>query len=221
MNNLTVVINNRNRFTTTKKLVEDLLERNTTSIWIIDNESTYSPLLDWYETVPTEVKILKYHNVGHWALWATGIVNDIKEDWCFYTDSDIELNPLMPTDYQQQMLDLAIKYNIDKIGLALAIDDIPENYQLREQVIRNENNWWLQEVEPNVYRADTDTTFCLIKKVDQYTSLRIAGNFTCRHVPWYHDLNNLDEEEQYYIDHISTSLITQYSRQHKAILGEK
>lgn len=220
MNNLTVVINNRNRLTTTKKLVEDLLERNTTSIWIIDNQSTYQPLLNWYTTIPQEVKVLKYHNVGHWALWSTGVVKDIKDDWCFYTDADIELNPRMPNDYQQQMMDLALRYNIDKIGLALSIDDIPEHYSLREQVIRNENKWWLDQVEPNVYRADTDTTFCLIKKVDQFPSLRVAGDFTCRHVPWYHDLNNLDEEEQYYIDNISTSLITQYSKQHKTILGK-
>ena len=44
--NFKVVINNRNRLSTTKKLVEDLLERNTKQIRIIDNESTYTTLLN-------------------------------------------------------------------------------------------------------------------------------------------------------------------------------
>ena len=35
-NVLTVVINNRNRLTTTKKMVEDLLERDTKKIIIIE-----------------------------------------------------------------------------------------------------------------------------------------------------------------------------------------
>ncbi len=218
MNNLKVVINNRDRLSTTKKLVEDLLNRNTNSIWIIDNASTYTPLLEWYEQVPSEVKIFKYHNIGHWALWSSGLVKQIEEDWCFYTDSDIELNTHMPIDYQQQMLDLALKYSINKIGAALSIQDIPDHYALKAQVLRNEDRWWHEQVEPNVYKADTDTTFCLIKKVDQFKSLRVAGDFTCKHIPWYVDLNNLDEEEKYYIDHIDTSRITQYTKQHKSII---
>lgn len=57
--NLTVVINNRNRLSTTKKMVADLLKRGTTNIIIIDNESTYIPLLEWYKTLPTNI-IVRY-----------------------------------------------------------------------------------------------------------------------------------------------------------------
>jgi glycosyltransferase involved in cell wall biosynthesis len=219
MNKFTVVINNRNRLTTTKKMVEDLLERNTQKIWIIDNDSTYAPLLEWYDTVPAEVSILRHHNAGHWALFNLGIVDKISEDWCFYSDSDIALNPLMPVDYQAQMLDLALRYDIKKIGIALEINDIPDSYPLKEQVQRNESGWWRDEVEKHVYRADTDTTFCLIKKIDQFASLRIAGNFTGKHVPWYTDFSNIDHEEQYYISHTNPSLLTQYTKQHKEILS--
>jgi hypothetical protein len=220
MNELRVVINNRDRLTTTVKLVEDLLNRNTKSIWIIDNGSSYPPLLDWYNKLPSDVTLFRYHNIGHYALWSSGLIKQIKEDWCFYTDSDIELNSKMPVEYQCYMLDVANKYSIDKIGAALSIDNIPDHYSLKEQVLRNEDRWWLNEVEPNIYRADTDTTFCLIKKVDQFESLRIAGDFTCKHTPWYIDLNNLDEEEKYYISNIDVSRVTQYTRQHKSITEE-
>lgn len=210
-----VIINNRNRLTTTKKLVEDLLSRNTEEIWIIDNESTYPPLLDWYQNVPKEVKIHKYHNVGYLALFSTGLINQIEEEWCFYTDSDIELNPNMPIEYQEIMLDYAYKLNSNKIALALNISDLPDYYMLKPQVLRNEARWWQEEVLPNVYKADTDTTFCLIKKVDQFASYRLAGNFTCKHVPWYINLDNLEEEEKYYLEHCEDNRLTQYSKQHK------
>lgn len=213
--NFTVVINNRDRLSTTKKLVEDLLERNTKSIWIIDNDSGYPPLLDWYNLISNEVRIIRQHNAGHSALFSTGIIKEIKEDWCFYTDSDIELNPKMPHDYQEQMLNLALKYNIEKIGLAININDIPDHYKFKRQVVVNEKRWWENKVEDDVYAADTDTTFCLTKKADQFKSLRIAGDFTCRHIPWYVDLKNLTEEEEYYITHTDLSRVTQYTKQHK------
>ena len=47
-----VVINNRNRLTTTRNMVEKLLSLNPDEhIIIIDNESTYPPLLEWYEYI--------------------------------------------------------------------------------------------------------------------------------------------------------------------------
>jgi glycosyltransferase involved in cell wall biosynthesis len=211
-----VVINNRDRLTTTKKLVEDLLELNTQEIWIIDNASTYPPLLEWYQRVPSQVRVLRFHNGGHLALWSLGVVHDIPEEWVFYTDSDIELNPNMPKDYQRAMLDAALQYGYNKVGLALALDDIPTSYWLRDQVLRNEHRWWATPLADNVYVADTDTTFNLNRKLDQYSSIRLAGDFTCKHKPWYIDINNLDPEEQYYYDHYDGGANTQYTKQHKA-----
>lgn len=213
--NLTVVINNRNRLSTTKKLVEDLLYRNSTNIIIIDNESSYPPLLEWYKTLSDNIKVYYCPNYGHHAIFHSKLLDDIKEDWCFYSDADIQLNENMPNDYQKIMFDLANSYNYTKIGLALKIDDLPDHYMLKEQVVRNESRWWVQKVIEDVYRADTDTTFCLIKKCDQFDSLRIAGDFTAKHMPWYLDLDNLTEEERYYHDNLGDKALTQYSKQHK------
>ena len=210
-----VVINNRDRLSTTRRLVEDLLQRNTEEIWIIDNASTYPPLLDWYNNLPKEVEVFKYDNCGHLALFSTGLIDTINEDWCFYTDSDIQLNPNMPTNYQQIMYEYSLALNSKKISLALDISDLPDHYMFKQQVLRNEHRWWHNEVLPNVYEAHTDTTFSLNNKVDQYDSFRLADNFTSKHIPWYLDLNNLDEEEQYYIDNCSDHRATQYTKQHK------
>lgn len=215
--NFRIIINNRDRLITTKKLVEDLLERDTNRITIIDNGSTYPPLLEWYNKIASSIDIRKNENEGYLALFSTGLINEIKEEWCFYTDSDIQLNVKMPKNYQEIMLEYAIKLDSKKIGLALDISDIPDYYALKEQVLRNEGGWWLNQVEPNVYKADTDTTFSLIKKVDQYQSYRISGDFTSKHIPWYFDLNNLPEDEKYYLDHYDNKKLTQYTKQHKKL----
>ena len=84
-------------------------------------------------------------------------------------------------------------------------------------MIRNEGRWWLNEVEQNVFEADTDTTFFLMKNTgdNEYRSVRLARpDLIARHVPWYDDIQNLSEEEKYYLDNLGERVTTQYSKQH-------
>lgn len=216
MERIKVVINNRNRLTTTKKMVDKLLSLNPNEqIIIIDNGSTYPPLLDWYESIKTKVQIEFFSNEGHLAVWATGLYRELGSHFV-YTDSDIELNENFPADWKQTMFDLWKKYQ-KKVALALRIDDLPDHYRYAGQVKRNEARWWLNEVAAGIYEADTDTTFFLIENFgdNQYKSVRIAyDNMICRHAPWYHDLENLDDEEVYYLNNLGSRVTTQYSKQH-------
>jgi len=199
-------------------MVEHLLRLNPNQeIIILDNESTYQPLIDWYKTIDKKVDIRALKNEGHLALWSTGIYKEIGQ-YFIYTDSDIELNPNLPDDYQLVMYNLMQKYEMNKVAFAIAINDIPDHYKYKNQVKRNEGRWWLEQVEPMVYKADTDTTFALMRNINDntYTSLRIARpDFICKHVPFYIDLENLDLEEQYYIENCGERVITQYTKQHK------
>lgn len=212
-----VVINNHNRLTTTKNLVEKLFVLNPDEqIIILDNGSTYKPLLDWYDFVCCKIDVRYHKNEGHLALWSTGLYKELG-DYFVYTDSDIELNKSFPSDWKERMLTYATKYKT-KIGLALRTDDIPDHYRYKQQVIRNEGRWWLNQIEPNVYEADTDTTFFMIKNTgdNQYASLRLAhDNLIARHAPWYIDLDRLDEEEIFYLNNIGERVTTQYTKQHK------
>ena len=217
MENIKVVINNRNRLTTTKKMVEHLLDLNSNEqIIIIDNQSTYEPLLKWYEQIDKVVDIRYHKNEGHLALWATGLYKEL-DDYFVYTDSDIELNEKFPRHWKKIMLSLCQKYK-KKVGLAIRVDDLPNHYRYKNQAIRNEGRWWLNEVEPDVFEADTDTTFFMLKNFgdNQYSSVRIAyDTMICRHMSWYLDLNNLDTEERYYLDNlVGQRVSTQYSKQH-------
>ena len=200
-------------------MVEKLLSINPDEeIIIIDNASTYPPLLEWYKQIMDKVMITFRNNEGHLALWSTGLYKELGE-YFIYTDADIILPQNLPLDWKEIMFNTMMKYpEFKKIALGLRIDDLPENYLFKNQVKRNEGRWWLEEVEPNIYKADTDTTFALMRNIgdNTYRSLRIARNdFICKHVPFYIDLDNLDEEEKYYIDNIGERVTTQYTKQHK------
>lgn len=213
-----VVINNRNRLTTTKNMVEHLLRLNPNEeIIILDNGSTYPPLLEWYKSIDDKVEVRMLPNHGHLAFWTIGLDKSIGEHF-IYTDSDIELNPNFPSDWKERMLSLMNRHDCKKVALALRIDDLPENYAFATQVKRNEAIWWLKEVEKDVYQADTDTTFALLKNFNDncFPSLRMAHEeMIAKHAPWYHDIKNLDDEEKYYLEHLGERQLTQYSKQHK------
>ncbi len=212
-----IIINNRNRLTTTKNMVEKLLSLNPNDqIIIIDNGSTYEPLLDWYYSIQDKIEIIWGKNEGHLALWALRMNKRLPELFV-YTDSDIELNENFPKDWKQIMSNYYHKYGFEKVALGIKIDDIPEHYRYINQVKRNEGVWWLNELEPKVYTADTDTTFSLIKNTgnNPFKSIRLCqDNMISRHIPWYIDLANLDEEEKYYLDNHDNFFTTQYTKQH-------
>lgn len=202
MNKIPVYINNFNRLTTTKKLVGDLQRLDYQNITILDNQSSYPELLEWYKTSPCRVVLLE-RNMQSYALWDCGELNNLQnEPWVVYTDSDIELNPLTPSNFVNILIEKAEKYNFSKAGLALKIDDLPDNSYANHY--RNwEQKFWMNELEPDVFDAQVDTTFCIIKPTvpNQYKAIRVAGNLTAKHVPWYISWDALDTEEQYYLDH--------------------
>jgi glycosyltransferase involved in cell wall biosynthesis len=216
MAEITVVINNRNRLTTTKNMVDKLLHLNPEEdIIIIDNDSSYPPLLKWYNEVINKVEIVPCKNEGHLALWSTGLYKSLGK-FFVYTDSDIQLNENFPKDWKERMFQTWLKYE-KKVALAIRTDDLPDHYRYKNQVIRNEGRWWLNELEPNIFQADTDTTFFMMENFgdNQYDSVRISQpDMICRHAPWYHDLTSLDDEETYYLKNLGSRVTTQYSKQH-------
>lgn len=212
-----IVINNRNRLTTTRRMVEHLFMLNPEEqIVILDNDSSYPPLLSWYEEIKSAVEVVRVQNFGHNALWHIGLYQRLGE-FFVHTDSDIELDPEMPVDWKRIMLDLILKYDINKVGLAIRVDDIPEHYAYKQQVLRDQERCWLQEAEDGVYWADTDTTFALQRNTGEnmYESLRIAKTgFKSRHTPFYLDLNGLTSEEKYVLQHHDFRFHTSYTRVH-------
>ncbi|WP_156879223.1 glycosyltransferase [Salinimicrobium xinjiangense] len=204
-----IIINNYNRLTTLKQLISDLESRGYYNIHIIDNNSAYPPLLEFYETCEYKVHRLK-KNIGFKALWKSGLWYKFIRGYYCYTDSDLSIVPECPDNFLEVFYKLLKKYpEVFKVGFSLKIDDLPDHYYRKQEVYDWESKFYLKEKEENVFIAPIDTTFALYrpfarrgKRDGSDEILRIGAPFECRHLPWYIDSNAPSEEELYYMNSV-------------------
>ena len=208
-----IVINNFNRLTHLSALIAFLERSGFKKIIIIDNGSTYGPLLEYYATTRHEV-VRDGANYGHLALWKNGLYQRLKWNYFVYTDSDVLPVKECPENFLthfKKVLDA--HFHLDKVGFGIVIDDLPDSFALKEKVINHEKRFWKNEVDENVFDAPIDTTFALYKpfstlkfgEVYTLAAYRLGFPYVVRHLPWYVDSDNLSEEEQYYVEHSNNS----------------
>lgn len=200
-----VYVNVFNRLTTTRNLCDQISRLDGAEVVIIDNDSTWEPLLDWYATCPYEVIRLK-ENLGHHAPWLSGVVGQGTARYYVVTDCDLCI-----ADVPDDVLTLLAKpfgwgRGVVKSGLGLRIDDLPP---WQAGVAAWETRWSRRIVEqdPRFYWAAIDTTFAMYShdtpfaeatKVVRCVSTRTAAPYLARHMPWYLDCEDLDEENANY-----------------------
>lgn len=211
-----IVINNRNRMTSLKKLIDWLLKTKNKEIYVLDNDSTYEPLIEYYKTIEKEISIVKLNkNLGHKAIYDCGFHSKFKK-YFIYTDSDIVPSQECPENLIEYLIEKKIKHkNFEKIGLALNINDIPENYFFKKDVIEWEKKYWLHKIKnDDLYIANVDTTFAIYDN-QSYAGknhcispcLRTNFPYTGHHLPWYVDSANIDDEEKFYIKNANAKFI--------------
>lgn len=206
--NIPIIINNRNRLTFLKGLIQFLEKTDYTNIIIIDNNSTYEPLLDFYSTCPYRIVRLN-ENMGYDALEKIDLYKEIRQSYYVYTDSDVVPDANCPTDFLEHFYSILNKFPlVQKVGFSLRIDNIPDYYNGKEKVIQWESQFYSKELAKNLYSASIDTTFALhrpfsyISKKGIFQMIRTGGAYTAWHMPWYNDSNKLNNEEVYYINSV-------------------
>jgi len=219
-----IIINNFNRLDTLKKLIKSLENRGYINIYIIDNLSTYPPLLDYYKTCNYKVFYLN-KNIGMNALWKSGIYKKFKKNFFVYTDSDIVPIDECPDDFLLFFLQTLKKHVLArKVGFSLKIDDIPDCNDMKDYIIRCEKHFYHDYIRDDMlYWAPIDTTFALYRprgkrkhsnnNIEMY---RTSFPYMARHLPWYFDPYNLDEENRYYLEH--SEIVTFWTSRCKEIL---
>lgn len=212
MNDYPIFINCRDRVTPLRALVDWLERAGCTRIHLIDNDSTYPPLLEYYAGTPHTVVRLG-RNLGHKAIWESGVVREFAPGE-FYVATDPDIVPVAecPLDALGHFASLLQRYpDRAKVGFGLKIDDLPRRYRFARQVQRWEAQFWTVEVEPAVYDAPIDTTFALHRPGTEFagtqtlpssaSSLRTGPPYVARHAAWYVDSRRPDDEERYYREH--------------------
>lgn len=203
-----IIINNFNRLGYLQKLIYSLEIRGYSNIHIIDNCSTYPPLLEYYNKCPYSVYRLN-KNIGFKAIWETDIYEMFKKDYYVYTDSDMELDASCPNDFMEHFVRILERYKTaQKVGFGIRIDDLPDSYANKENVIKWESQYWNKEVEHNLFRANIDTTFALYRPYCKGESnpnqkvFRTGSPYLIKHLPWY-NLEEFKFEEEYYLSEIN------------------
>lgn len=174
-------------------------------IHIVDNASTYPPLLNYLKKTKHSVHHLD-KNYGHLAVWECGkFKNIIDKEYYIVTDFDIlpiEKCPLNVTEYFRNILDKYPKFT--KVGFSLKIDDIPNEYNYKDNVIEWEGQFWKDKIAEGLFNASIDTTFALYRpriyphQKKWWKSIRTDYPYISRHLPWYENSSQVDEEDVYY-----------------------
>lgn len=207
--NVPIILNNRNRYTYLKGLIEWLSAAGYKNIFILDNDSDYPDLLEYYKQTPAKVIYLK-KNMGYMALWNTRFFQTIKRGYYVYSDSDLIPGGACPNNLVYRLYQVLSKHAIEKCGPALKIDDLPDVYERKKEVLEFEAKHWEKLVEKNVYDAPIDTTFALYKpfaygNAEETKAYRVGGEFSFIHLPWYEDSKNMSNENTYYKENASSS----------------
>ena len=195
-----------NRLSYIKRIVSYLEKKGYTNIHIIDNRSSYPPLLQYFETSPHTIHYMD-KNYGHNVLFEAPEFKEIIDNEYFVL-SDPDVLPIeeCPDDFVEFFYKILQTYKkVSKVGFSLKIDDLPDTYNLKDTVIKWEQNFYKKPIKgsnPKLYKALIDTTFALYRPLKyvktQKNNIRVGYPYEARHLPWYQDSSKLDEETIYY-----------------------
>jgi hypothetical protein len=175
------------------------------NIILIDNASTYPPLVKYLETVPYKIIYLE-KNYGSYALWSAGIVDPATyPSYYVYTDPDIIPIPECPNDIIEYLISILEKYpDALKAGIGLRIDNLPDT-EIGNKAREWERSWWNAPLGNNLYTACLDTTFSVYRPngaTGHQIGIRTGHPYMAEHTTWYEDFTNLSEELKYYVKSI-------------------
>lgn len=199
-----IFIISRDRLSPLQALVEWLEKAGHERIVIIDNGSTYEPLLEWYDTIV--YPRVRLGNDGAYSFWSQDVRGRMgypHDERFVLTDSDVVPDEDCPLDAVEHFAELMDRHAAPKVGFGLRTDDLPDCYEHKAAVLGDEPQYYVDEIEPGVFRAILDTTFALYEPTTRAPSaaLRTGAPYMARHTTWYEDSEHLTEEQAYYKQH--------------------
>lgn len=186
-----------NQYTYVKNMISQL-KKFTRNIHIVDNESTYEKMDQLYQSESVPIWLMTYNQRDQ------GPRNILKSNFFkilptvfSLTDSDLQFDENLPENFLDILLHFSEKYLAYKVGMALELSKDPNEFFDSSRAYGHtlhvlEGKYWANQIEKDVYASHVDTTFSIYnKKFMEDDSLfggfhlRIAGNFTAKHLPWY------------------------------------
>jgi FkbM family methyltransferase len=210
-----IIIPVYNSVTYLRMMVSQLRSRGFQEIIVVDNASTFPPLLEYLSHVGSEVTVIRLdENKGPHVFLDRNTLLALPDYFCV-SDPDLQFGPSLPDQFLCELISLTEEHRVGKAGLALEISDWSlmreERFQIEGasyQIWDWEAQFWKNPVGHTstgdaVYDASIDTTFALYNKrffdpSHHWKALRAGGKYTSRHLPWYKQSIVPQEEEDYY-----------------------
>jgi hypothetical protein len=212
---IVVCYNNYKYVENTLSQIKKINKEYYNNIQILNNNSNCVDTIHFLNHV--DVPVIHTENRGPWiSSDCNKHIYDNLPDKFILTDPDLKLNKHIPTNFIDILSNLSDTYQCCKIGFALDISDYNKmytsyytNYTIYSWEIQN----WKQKIndsEYELYNTGIDTTFCLVNKKYTSNSIRVAGNFTAKHLPWYID-NEIYTVYENYLQTTKTTTISSIS----------
>jgi hypothetical protein len=204
-----VLVNNFNRLEALRTQLDWLLGlEGDLSIIIMDNASTYPPLIGFYRSLDipnVQVLHLDFNSCG---LAAKEVAARLPDSPRFVvTDPDLQPYPTTPRNAVLHLSDLLDRYpGYNHVGLSLEVNDLPDHSPLKASIVQHESRFWPPQAErlsDKVCVAPVDTTFAMYRSTSDVDAnapaLRTCRPYTLKHVDWYRNPEDLSDEYLYYL----------------------
>jgi hypothetical protein len=206
-----IIINNRNLLTWPSKMVEVAKTfEGVGDIIIVDNQSTYEPLLEWYKTNPCEI-VYADENHGQGCPWIIELPQSRGYEYYVVSDPDMGLENT-PKDNLLYLIEKMEKYpEYDRIGLSISNLDLDPRYPFFDHA----KSWKERTCEPDTIfdglltKQIFDTTYGMYHKNRNKSGISCCTKepYSMVHLPWnisrdeLHDIKNVNYEFYYYLKH--------------------
>jgi hypothetical protein len=210
----------RDRLTGLADLVAWLESVGCQRIHLVDNDSAWPPLLEYFEQTPHTV-IRTGQNLGNTAVWAHDLPDRYAPGEPFVvSDPDVVPVEECPRDALERFRWLLRRYpDYVKAGFGLVLDDLPEHNGQRDVIVGWESQYWRTKLGRGIYHAPIDTTFALHLPGVPWTlrpAIRTGRPYVARHLGWYTSTADPGDEEIFYRGRADPS-IRMWSRDDAAV----
>jgi hypothetical protein len=205
-----------NNPTYTRNFLNQVDGLNFSRIIILDNKSTYQPMIDLLAQIDSKYEVIRLEeNYGpHYILRNPDYYKTLPDIFSL-SDPDVEFPKNISGNFQEEMINVGIKYRFGKVGFAI---EVPSESEFLELVVnldgklRNMHEWeqqfWQNQIDKTstgdpIFQTTLDTQFAIYNKEffspeERYKALRIGGKFTSKHLGFYKESIVPKEESDFY-----------------------
>jgi len=211
-----LIIPTHNNFTYTKNTI-DRFQNLVDDIMVMDNASTYGPMVDYLDSIDGDVEVKRYEtNEGprrfyndKWFYW------DLPYHF-LVTDPDLEFDDRLDRQALDHLFELTEELGAYKMGSALSVDMGDEStiddallWSGKARTVREiETGYYSDPISTKtmygdrIYTAAIDTTFAAYNRLHETgfmdVNYRVDGRYTARHLGWLKNPPIPKEEADYY-----------------------